>query len=143
LFENKDLPSIFAFPKGESAWRIDWFGEIAFPDRTMRRTQPSVLVHLSRVIDEDYQANPSVLLNPASTTPSQVRRKIWVSVGTGVFYLSQQWLANGFSQSVGAEIDQYVGRVTLGHAKYWNRDRCVSNRSTRSSKSKRSMYSYF
>lgn len=82
MFENKDLPSISAFPKGETAWRIDWFGEIAFPDRMMRRTQPSVLVHLSRVIDESYRATPSVLLNPASTTPAQFQRKIWVSVGT-------------------------------------------------------------
>lgn len=82
MVENKDLPSISASPKGESAWRIDWFGEIAFPDRTMRRAQPSALVHLSRVIDEDYRADPSVLLDPASTTPSQFQRKVWVSVGT-------------------------------------------------------------
>jgi hypothetical protein len=42
--ENKDLPSIFAFPKGKYSWRIDWFGELAFPNRFQRHKQPSVLV---------------------------------------------------------------------------------------------------
>jgi hypothetical protein len=82
LLENKDLPSISAFPKGDAAWRIDWFGEIAFPDRMTRRTQPSVLVYLSKVLDNDHQDNPSVLLKPSSTTPVHFQRKVWVSIGT-------------------------------------------------------------
>jgi hypothetical protein len=34
------------------------------------------------VTDGDYRANPSVLLDPASTTPFQFQRKVWVLVGT-------------------------------------------------------------
>lgn len=75
------LPSIFAFPKDGNFWRIDWFGEIAFPNRMLRRTQPSVLVHLSRVLDNSFQENPAALLAPESTFASK-QRKVWLSVGT-------------------------------------------------------------
>jgi hypothetical protein len=80
-FNNNNLPSIFAFPKDGNSWRIDWFGDIAFPNRLLRRTQPSVLVHLSRVLDTSFRENPAALLNPESTfAPKQ--RKVWISVGT-------------------------------------------------------------
>jgi hypothetical protein len=79
---NNDLPPIYAFPKGENSWRIDWFGDLAFPNRLIRRKQPSLLLHLSRVLDSNYRDDPSVLLSPASTTPAKFQRKIWVSVGT-------------------------------------------------------------
>jgi hypothetical protein len=78
----KHLPTISALPKDGKNWRIDWFGEIAFPNRLIRRTQPSVLVHLSRVIDDRYQDDPSVLLSPEATTPAKFQRKVWISVGT-------------------------------------------------------------
>jgi hypothetical protein len=80
-FSNNSLPSIFAFPKDGNSWRIDWFGDIAFPNRLLRRTQPSVLVHLSRVLDNSFRENPAVLLTPESTFASK-QRKIWTSVGT-------------------------------------------------------------
>ena len=80
-FHNNRLPSIFAFPKDENFWRIDWFGEVAFPNRLLRRTQPSILVHLSRVLNSSFQENPALLLDPASTFASR-QRKVWVSVGT-------------------------------------------------------------
>ncbi|MBR7777942.1 hypothetical protein [Undibacterium rugosum] len=80
-FNNNHLPSIFAFPKDVNFWRIDWFGEVAFPNRLLRRTQPSVLVHLSRVLNPSFQENPALLLGPASTFASR-QRKVWVSVGT-------------------------------------------------------------
>ena len=79
---NNDLPPIYAFPKGENSWRIDWFGDLAFPNRLIRRKQPSLLLHLSRVLDSNYRDDPSVLLSPASTTPAKFQRKIWISVGT-------------------------------------------------------------
>ncbi|MBB5393963.1 MULTISPECIES: hypothetical protein [unclassified Herbaspirillum] len=72
---------IAALPTDGNAWRIDWFGEIAFPNRMIRRKQPSVLLHLSRVIDERYREDHSVLLNPESTFVAK-QRKVWVSVGT-------------------------------------------------------------
>ena len=81
-FNNNNLPMIFAFPEDEKNWRIDWFGEIAFPNRLLRRKQPSVLVHLSRVISDRYEENSAVLLSPESTSPARFQRKIWISVGT-------------------------------------------------------------
>ncbi|MFZ6864366.1 hypothetical protein ACO0K7_17180 [Undibacterium sp. Ji67W] len=80
-FNNNHLPSIFAFLKDENFWRIDWFGEVAFPNRLLRRTQPSILVHLSRVLNTSFQENPALLLAPDSTFASR-QRKVWVSVGT-------------------------------------------------------------
>jgi hypothetical protein len=78
---NNDLPSIFALPKDGNSWRIDWFGEIAFPNRLLRRKQPSVLVHLSRVLDPSFRENPVSLLSPNSTLTAR-QRKTWISVGT-------------------------------------------------------------
>lgn len=79
---NKELPSIAALAKGESSWRIDWFGDLAFPNRLLRRTQPSLLVHLSKVLDDRFHSDPSVLLSPDSTTPARFQRKVWISAGT-------------------------------------------------------------
>jgi hypothetical protein len=76
------LLRISAFPKDGKNWRLDWFGEIAFPNRLIRRTQPSVLVHLSRVIDDRFHNAPSILLSPDATTPAKFQRKVWISVGT-------------------------------------------------------------
>lgn len=73
---------IFAFPKGPQFWRIDWLGDVSFPDRSTRRTQPSVFVHLSKVVDPRFPADPSVLLSPASTSPAKFQKRIWVSIGT-------------------------------------------------------------
>jgi hypothetical protein len=80
-FSYNNLPSIFAFPKDGNSWRIDWFGDIAFPNRLQRRTQPSVLVHLSRVLNTSFHENPAVLLSADSTFVSK-QRKVWISVGT-------------------------------------------------------------
>lgn len=79
---NKELPSISALTKGESSWRIDWFGDLAFPNRLFRRTQPSLLVHLSKVLDHSFRQDPSVLLSPDSTSPARFQRKVWISAGT-------------------------------------------------------------
>jgi hypothetical protein len=59
---------ISAFPDDSMAWRIDWFGEIAYPNRGRRRKQPSVAVYMSPV--DDGQIN------------HQAQRHVWVSVGT-------------------------------------------------------------
>ncbi|WP_211455141.1 hypothetical protein [Collimonas antrihumi] len=79
---NNDLPSISALSKGENSWRIDWFGDLAFPNRLIRRTQPSLFLHLSRVLNNNYRDDPSVLLSPDSTTPAKFQRKVWISAGT-------------------------------------------------------------
>ena len=80
-FSNESL-RIAVFPKGQTPWRIDWFGDIAFPDRSVRRKQPSVFIHLSRVTDSRYQDDPDVLLSAHSTVPPIFQRRVWVSVGT-------------------------------------------------------------
>ena len=73
---------IAVFPKGPTPWRLDWFGDIAFPDRSIRRRQPSVFVHLSRVTDSRFHDDPAVLLSAHSTAPPNFQRRVWVSVGT-------------------------------------------------------------
>ena len=77
-----ESPRIAVFPKGPTPWRLDWFGDIAFPDRSIRRKQPSVFVHLSRVTDSRFREDPTVLLSAHSTTPPSFQRRVWVSVGT-------------------------------------------------------------
>ena len=78
---TKDI-RIAAFPNDANYWRIDWFGEINYPDRSLRGTQPSVLVYLSRVTDLSFIDNPLVLLSPQSTTLAKIQMRRWVSVGT-------------------------------------------------------------
>src|SRR5450830_1651690 len=73
--------TIAALPSDGHGWRIDWFGESGCTNRMIRRKQPSVLLHLSRVIDERYHEDHSVLLNPESTFVAK-QRKVWVSAGT-------------------------------------------------------------
>ncbi|MFI5444016.1 hypothetical protein [Polaromonas sp. UC242_47] len=80
--KNNDLLSISALPKGQTAWRVDWFGDIAYPDRSVRRKQPSVFLHLSRVTTDRFHEDPAVLLSPDSTSPAKFQRRVWVSVGT-------------------------------------------------------------
>lgn len=80
-FSNEPV-RIAVFPKGQTPWRIDWFGDIAFPDRSIRRKQPSVFIHLSRVTDSRFRDDPAVLLSPHSTVSPNFQRRVWVSVGT-------------------------------------------------------------
>lgn len=80
-FSNEPI-RISAFPSGLTPWRIDWFGDIAFPDRSVRRKQPSVFLHLSRVTDSRFRDDPAVLLSAHSTAPPNFQRRVWVSVGT-------------------------------------------------------------
>lgn len=79
--EINDLPSISAFPSDDFFWRIDWFGDITFPNRSNRRKQPAVFVHLSQVIAKSFYDDPSVLLSPNSTAPPRNQTRAWVSVG--------------------------------------------------------------
>ena len=73
---------IAVFPKGPTPWRIDWFGDIAFPDRSIRRKQPSVFIHLSQVTDSRFHDDPDVLRSAHSTMSPNFQRRVWVSVGT-------------------------------------------------------------
>ena len=48
----------------------------------VRRKQPSLLLHLSRVVASNFRDDPSVLLSPESTTHPKQQKKAWISVGT-------------------------------------------------------------
>lgn len=60
-------PIIRSFPAGNDLWRIDWFGQVGYPDRLLRNSQPSVCVHLS-IVDPDI--------------PILQQTTCWVSIGT-------------------------------------------------------------
>lgn len=79
---SNESPRIAVFPKGQTPWRIDWFGDIAFPDRSVRRKQPSVFLHLSRVTDSRFRDDPAVMLSAHSTVSPNFQRRVWVSIGT-------------------------------------------------------------
>ena len=55
-FSNRPI-RIAAFPPCPIPWRIDWFGDVSYPDRHVRRRQPSVTVYLSRVMDPPQDSN--------------------------------------------------------------------------------------
>jgi hypothetical protein len=73
---------IAAFPDDDAYWRVDWFGEIAYPDRYTRRKHPSILIYLSKLTESNFSADPEVLLQPHCTAPAKGQTRIWVSVGT-------------------------------------------------------------
>ena len=75
------LLRVSAFPSGESAWRVDWFGDLSYPQRTTRSNQPSVTVWLSRVVDPRWDEAVDALLSPDLTAHRQrISRK--VALGT-------------------------------------------------------------
>jgi len=104
---TKDI-RIAAFPNDANFWRIDWFGEIDYPDRSLRGTQPSVLVYLSRVTDLSFIDNPSVLLSPQSTTLAKIQMRRWVSVGTLVLLkVGDIWHKKSFFLSPDYELETF------------------------------------
>jgi hypothetical protein len=104
---------IAAFPNDANYWRIDWFGEIHYPDRSLRGTQPSVLVYLSRVTDPSFIDNPSVLLSPHSTTLAKIQMRRWVSVGTLVLLkVGDIWHKKSLFLSPNYELETFSGVST-------------------------------
>jgi hypothetical protein len=82
ITDHDQSPTVLAFRNGPDAWRIDWFGNVAFPDRIARRKQPSIFVQFSRVLDIASLGDPSSLLDPKTTDNVQYQRGSWVSIGT-------------------------------------------------------------
>lgn len=108
-FINKELPFVSALAKGENSWRIDWFGDLAFPNRLFRRTQPSLLVHLSKVLDDSFRQDPSALLSPDSTTPARFQRKVWVSAGTlPLLRIGDVWRDGKLEASPDYQLERFV-----------------------------------
>ena len=96
---------IAAFPRGNGLWRVDWFGGIAFPDRLLRRTQPSTFVHLSKVTDPAVLVDPMAPVSASSTLSWQQQFKCWVSVGsTTLLRIGDLWSEQRFVASPEHEV---------------------------------------
>ena len=99
---------ISAFPKGDSLWRVDWFGGVQFPNRILRRTQPPVFVHISRVTDPAVLADPMAPVAASSTLPWQKQFKCWVSVGaTMLLCIGDLWSNQHFVVSPEHEVETF------------------------------------
>lgn len=73
-FGHAKTPKLTFFPTDGTPWRIDWFGNVAFPDRRKSHKQPAICLAISRVsrdLSGHYHCNPSV----------RNQRQIWVPVG--------------------------------------------------------------
>jgi len=77
---SENLLRFASFPKGPTSWRLDWFGDVAFPDAAQRRRQPSIFVYLSPV-DEKAINEVASLLSPEVTQSGWAQRGCWISVG--------------------------------------------------------------
>ena len=87
-------PIIRSFPTGNDLWRIDWFGQVGYPDRLLRNSQPSVCVHLS-------------CFDAEATTPPQIR--VWVSIGTLVLLrIGDFWQNQRLAHSSPAELTTFT-----------------------------------
>lgn len=107
--QTRSALRIRAFPSGPEYWRVDWFGQIAFPNRMMRRSQPSVLVHLSKLTDAAVLDDPDLLLSARSTLPVERQVKRWVSVGTMVTLgVGDIWSDQAFVASPAYESETFL-----------------------------------
>lgn len=107
---SNGTPRISVFPQDQSNWRIDWFGDIAFPDRSVRRKQPSVFLHLSRLIDDRFTSDPSVLLSPQCTSAAKLQRRVWVSVGTlALVRIGDIWRHGQLALRPDYELEEFAG----------------------------------
>lgn len=41
-FTSVHSPNLTFFPKDGNTWRVDWYGDVSFPDRRQSYKQPSV-----------------------------------------------------------------------------------------------------
>lgn len=102
---------IAALPK-HGSWRVSWFGQVSFPNRTLRSKHPSIEVRLSRITAENWREDPSVLLNPESV--ARQTRSCWVSVGTlALIRIGDIWTDKTWAASPSYEFD-YFKNLEIG-----------------------------
>jgi hypothetical protein len=70
---------IAAFPDDDAYWRVDWSGEIAYPDRYTRRKHPSILIYLSKFTESNLSADPKVTERYARRRPHDNKNKAFGS----------------------------------------------------------------
>lgn len=84
-FGPGDAPRLTFFPRDGAPWRIDWFGDVAFPNRRESHKQPAICLAISRVskdISGQYHCNRSV----------RNQRQIWAPVGLlSTFRIGDIW----------------------------------------------------
>lgn len=78
---DKSSLRIGEFPKGNDVWRIDWFGEVQFPDRTRLSRHPSVNVYLSRVQNTQALTSSQAPLPQLAATPTEQQKQCTLSIG--------------------------------------------------------------
>ena len=72
--------SMNRFPAGLDAWRVDWIGEVDYPDRSSRSKHPSVRVSLSRH-EPEVVSGFAALAAMRGNVPSVQQIHRWVSIG--------------------------------------------------------------
>jgi hypothetical protein len=91
-----------------SRWRIDWFGQVYYPDRTQRSTQPSVVVHLSKL--RGNPSTPADWLSPNVTEADQHTQSI--SIGAlPHFAVGDTWLDGRREPSPDYELETFTDLV--------------------------------
>ncbi|WP_397389837.1 hypothetical protein [Polynucleobacter sp.] len=98
-FNNNNLIRVLAFPGGKTKWRISWFGEVAFPNRMIRRRQPSVLVHLTAV----------KVTSSGQETAGSFQKSAWVSVGIlPSLYIGDIWQDGYLLKRAKDDLEQFA-----------------------------------
>lgn len=98
--------TVTAFPSGTDLWRIGWMGPVDFPDRMVRTTQPSVRVHLNKVVDPKVLSNPDAHISPDALQKRQER--CWVSVGTTVLLrVGDLWQGKKFFHRPALDFEEF------------------------------------
>jgi len=67
-------PRLAFFPQDGRLWRVDWFGDVAFPNKRESHRQPSICIAISRVTKDPFG---QFIFN--SSVRSQ--RQVWAPVG--------------------------------------------------------------
>jgi len=73
----RTFPSLTSLTPDERVWRLDWFGECAYPGSVRARTHPSIKVAISPLCCEPDDSD--ALLLPGCTDHSN-QREIWLPI---------------------------------------------------------------
>lgn len=72
------LPALSELTPDDRPWRIDWFGELAYPAFVQRYRQPSIRVAISPVKDVEQLS----FFSTRVATVLEEQRNVWMPVGT-------------------------------------------------------------
>lgn len=72
------IPTINALSPDNLPWRIDWFGEVAYPGSVRQYRQPCIKVAISPLLDPPE----SLSFSNTFRTDIQAQRTIWMSIGS-------------------------------------------------------------